>query len=345
VQKFKTFNLIFTLIIAVILIQSCGKADSESKSMDQIYTDQGVPVKTTAIKLSTFDTGKTFHQTLTGIQQSTASAAVADKVEKINFSAGDKVKQNQVVMTFPVDNPAAQYFQAKSAFEHIKATLLRMQNLYDNGGISLQELENTKTQYKVIKANWAAARKSVKTTAPISGIITEINVCESDNVKPGDKLFTVSCTDRLKTKLWVSENHILEIAKGDEATASWNGRTIFGSVAQVNLSMNGKKQAFGVTVEFDNHESKIPGGVNAEINISLKSSLPSVIIERKNLLKYKNAYTVFVAENGKACQRTVQIGRQQDLDVEILTGLKAGDLLITESKHLLADGAKISIRN
>ena len=313
--------------------------------MEQLHKENGVPVKVETISRQALSFEHTCHAVLTGIRESSASAAVADKVEKVHYAVGDVVEKDSVVISFPTDNPAAQYQQAKAAFEHAEATLKRMKSLYDNGGISLQDFENTKTQCEVSKANWEAVRQSVKVKAPISGAITQINVQESDNVHSGDKLFTVSQTNKLKAKIWVNENDINIINKDDKVTAEWGGHVIPGRVTQVDLSLDSHKQAFGVVIEFDNPAHTIKSGVNAEIRINSELSNQSLVVERKNILKQGNDDVVFVAANSTAHKRVVTLGKAAGVSVEVTSGLQEGDQLIIEGQMLLKDGDKILIKD
>jgi membrane fusion protein (multidrug efflux system) len=237
----------------------------------------------------------------------------------------------------------AQYFQAKVAYEHAEATLKRMEDLYQDGGISLQDLENTRTQFRMAQANWDAVKQSVKVEAPISGRLTSINVQETDNVKSGDVLFTISQTQKLKARLWVAENQINEFEVGNKATASWNSIQLEGTVTQVDMSLNSEKQAFGVTLEFDNPNEKIMSGVNAEIKIFTSYGEKAVIIDRKNIINSDNRDYVFVAENGIAKEQEIKVGKSLGLDVEVVNGLKEGDSLVVEGQLLLEDGAKVKI--
>ncbi|NOY60884.1 MAG: efflux RND transporter periplasmic adaptor subunit [Calditrichaeota bacterium] len=341
----KLITIFSCLFIVVQFFSGCTDEKNNAKSMEQLYKENGVPVKVETIKKVPIVIKHTYHAVLTGIKESKASAKVSDKVEKIYFSVGDHVKKDQVIISFPIDNPAAQYNQAKVSFEHARATLKRMQDLYKNGGISLQEFENTRTQFEVVKANWEAVKQFVKVQAPISGIITQINVQESDNVKPGDPLFTISQTYKLKSKFWVSESEIKDIHKGDSASATWGDITIKGRVIQVDLSLNAKKQAFGVAVEFDNSQKQIQSGVNAEITIQGDGGGEGILIGRKNLVRMENKNIVFVATNGIAKEREITIGKSIGLDVKVVKGLNPGDLLITEGQLLLKNGDKIRIIN
>ncbi len=339
----KMVAMILGLFIVIPFFASCTGEKSNAKSMEQLYKENGIPVRVKTIVKAPFITKHIFHSVLTGIRESKATARVTDKVERIYFKVGDQVEKDEVVISFPVDNPVAQYNQVKAAYENAQATIKRMQNLYENGGISLQEFQNTKTQFEVTKANWEAVKQSVKVQAPISGIITQINVQETDNVKPGDPLFTISQTRKLKSKFWVSESEIRDIHEGDPATASWGGTIISGQVVQVDMSLNQKKQAFGVAVEFENSGHQIMSGVNAEITVQKSLGNDVISIDRKNILLKENKNVVYVAVHGIAKEREIKLGKTYGLDVEIVKGLDPGDQLITDGQLLLKDGDKIKV--
>ena len=341
--KMRITLLIF--LSGAFILAGCTKEKNTAKSMEQLYKENGVPVKVDTVVKKTMSNTYTSHAVLSGIKESTASAKLADEVDKSYFAVGDVVDKDAVVVSFPKDNPAAQYNQARVAFEHAEATMKRMKNLYENGGISLQDFENADTQYKVAKANWQSVQQTVNVKAPIRGTITQINVQESDNVHPGDELFTISQTNRLKAKIWVAEKQIADIQKGASAVASWSGQSIMGRVAQVDMSLDQNSQSFGVVVEFDNGAGKIRSGANAEIKINSRNSIQAIFINRKNILKQGDEDVVFVATNGAAQKRPVELGRMIGLEVEVLSGLEEGEALITKGQLLLADGAKIRLVN
>ena len=343
----KRLSLLFTLLSGAVILffLGCSKNENAAKSMEQLHQEQGVPVHITPVQEVKKISKITYHAVLTGIKESTASAKVDDRIERILKSVGDYVQKGAEVLTFPENNPASQYNQARVANEHAQTTLKRMDNLYESGGISLQELDNVRTQTRVAEANWDAVRQSIKVCAPISGVITQMNVSETENVKSGDVLFTVSDTRGLKTHLWVTESDIQILSVGDKAEAVWNNILISGHIVQIDKALNTAQQAFGLRVEFENPGQKIISGVNAEIHLISEQHEPAIWIERKNLQTRKDGSTVFVAENGVARVRPVQIGKEIDLDVEIISGLHAGEALVIEGQHLLEDGMKINVLN
>jgi len=268
---------------------------------------------------------------------------VSDRVERVFYSVGDRVEKDAMVLSFPTDNPSTQYYQAKVSAEHARATLERMENLYASGGISLQELDGVRTQCRVAEANWDAARQAVEVRAPIGGILSSLNVTESDNVEPGDILFTISQTGTLKAKLWVSEDHAMELSPSTKAVARWEDRELPGRVVQVDRSLNNSMQAFGVVAEFENEGAEVMSGVNAEIMLFIESPGERVLIERKNLVTEGRERFVFTVGDSIAIKRPVTVGRSIGTEVEIAAGLAPGELLVTEGQLLLKDGAKVRI--
>ncbi len=341
----KVLVLLSFLTLSVLLLSSCGSRQDEAKSMEQIYSEEGVPVRTEKIELTNFADRRNFNAVLSGIEESSAYAMISDKVEKVHAKVGDFVKRDDVIVSFPTDNPAAQYYQAKVSFENAAASYRRMEGLFETGGISQQDLDNARTSYQVAQANWDAVQQAVLVRAPISGVLTKVNVRESDNVQPDDELFTISRIDELKAKIWVSDKDIRSFKKGLPAHATWNGVEISGKVVQVDMSVNQEKQAFGVTVELENPD-KIPlTGVVAVVSVGLHSNPQAVVVERKNVLKEGEKTYVFVADGGTARKKFVALGNSHGLDVEVVEGLSPGDELIVEGQMHLQDGEKIRITN
>jgi RND family efflux transporter MFP subunit len=341
----KRMNILGIVVFFLLLtIANCTKKDQgDVRSMAQIYQEEGVPVRVETVKPRTFKTVLKFNSVLRGIKESTAYAAMGDKVEKIHVRVGDLVKKDQVLVTFPTDSPSAKYYQAKVAFENAKTAFKRIDNLYMSGGISLQERDNAKAGYDVAAADWNAVKQMVKVKAPIAGYVAKIHVSETDNVDKEMALVTISQTKRMKAAIWISEDEISEIEKGIPATASWKGNSVEGEVVQVDMAMNYSKKAFRAQVEFDNSENQMKAGTTVDILITTSTKTNAIVMERKNILREKEENFVFVINKDKAEKRVVALGKQQGLDTEIIRGLKIGDRLVVEGHTLLENGTKVKI--
>jgi len=311
--------------------------------MEEIYRQEGAPVRVQIIKPQTFSARLIYQAALKGMREASAYASFGGRIEKIYFKVGDYVKKDQVVMSFPTETPATQYNQAKVAYENAEKNMKRMDKLYSNGGVSQQMYDNVRAQYEVAKANWETVRQMVQVKAPISGIITRMDVTETDNVQKKAELFTVSQTGKLKAKIWIGEKDICDVHPGLPAVAVWHNSDVRGRVKQVDASVNPKRQAFGVVLEFDDPGQAMACGATADIRITNYEKDNAIVVPRKNILREAGKTFVYVVHNGLAKKQQVKLGRTYGMDVEVLSGLSAGDSLIAEGQLLLADSSKIKI--
>lgn len=327
-----------------LLVMSCSEDQvSESRNLEKIHSEEGVPVRVRQVEEETFVTTLFYNSTVKGIRESSGSAMISDTVESILFEIGDYVEKDQTVIRFPESNPSASYFQAEAAFKAAEQAFRRVENLYKNNGVSRQSYDDARTQYEVQLANWENVQKLVSVKAPISGYITRINVGESDNVKPGTELFTVSNFSELMATVYVNDDQIGEIRAGQKVTASWKEEQISGTVTQVDLAKDPRKKAFAVKVRLDNSLMAVPSGVFVDLTIETSSIQGAFVLHRNEMLyKGEEAYVLLESE-GYAKKQVVVPGASQGMYYHIESGLTSGDSLITEGLNMVRADGKVRI--
>ncbi len=340
----KTPQVVLTLLLLVITI-GCDDDGTKAKNLEELYAEKGIPVKVEVIKPQPFSVYDNYFAKLSGIEETSEYSPIAEKIHSVRYKVGDWVREGQVVIQFPSSNPGTEYYQAKETYENAKTSFERIKSLYEKGGISRQDFDNSKTQYEVAKANWNAIRQSIKIEAPMSGVITKINVQPSDNVDEEQELFTVSKLNKLKASVWVPEKDIIRYKVGQKASAKWNDAVLEGQVIQVNRSVHEVKQAFEVIVQFNNPGMVEQTGMTAEIVVETYYNPQAFSINRRFVVERENKSWVYVAEGDSAQLKPVEVGGSNGSNVEIKTGLKTGEKLITEGLLLISDGKKINIKN
>jgi RND family efflux transporter MFP subunit len=336
----KKLSFYVCLVAALFTFAACSKKESgDMKSMEQIHEEDGFPVVTRTMAPSVFKTFLKYPATFIARSESTAKAKISEVVRTIHAKLGDTVAKDDVIVTFSQDN--ASYQQAKSNFANAEATYKRMQQLFASNGVSQQNLDNAKTQYEVARANFKLIDDNVNVKAPIGGIITRIDVRVTENVSDGTVLFTVSNLDTIEARIWVSAKDIGFIQTDVPVVTEWLGETISGKVTQVNMIMDTGKKAFLVLADFPNKKHLLTSGMTMDVSLQTYINEAALQVHRKELVTENNVTYVYLSVGDTAQKHEVLIGKQQGLLLEIIQGLKPGDVLISEGSQMVQDGNKV----
>ncbi|MFP4369960.1 MAG: efflux RND transporter periplasmic adaptor subunit, partial [Candidatus Kapaibacterium sp.] len=283
---YKKLIVASAFFVPVLLFVSCGEEEVkiEQKSMTEIREEDGLPVEVKTLQPQMFEKNISYFSSLHGIKESTKGAAVADRIRKINAKVGDYVKEGQVIVEFPTDNPNMQYEQAKVGFENTKKTYDRMKGLLEAGEISQQQFDNTETQYLVAKRNFEQVKEVLMVEAPISGRIVKLHHKEGDIPKMGDPLFTVAQTNQMISKIDVSDDEILNFKLGQQATAEWQDYSFNGRVSEIALATEARTNAFPVEIQFNNPENKLKSGMSITVKVKIYEN-PDALVVQRNLVQ------------------------------------------------------------
>jgi RND family efflux transporter MFP subunit len=337
----KKYTVFLVAGIAGLLAFSC-KGDAEaSKSMEQIYAEEGYPVQTRTVTPEPFSVFLKYPAEFKARSQSSVYAKTSDVIRSVDFKVGDYVKRDEVVLSFSTNNSA--YQQAKASFENSQATYTRMNTLYEAGAISRQDFENTRTQYILARETFKAADELIRIKAPIDGYITQLNVQASVNVRAGDALFTVSNQDGFEADFYVLPNEIDNIQVNARVFVEGRNETIEGRITEVSLMMDVQKKAFPVKAFFAGKPRTLVSGMSVDAAVEVYQNNKALTVSRNELTRSGESWTIFLIEDGKAVQETVVLGQTQGFDYEILDGLAEGDTIISDGLVELNDGAKVKI--
>jgi RND family efflux transporter MFP subunit len=343
---FLKYTLYFVIAALFITIAGCTSRENEqSKSMDQIQKEKGIPVTVKKVTPQKFETYLTFFGKFKGAKETIIGSMIGGRIEKILARPGDFVKKDQVIIEFPEDSPASKYQQAKAAYEMSKKTYERMKALYEKGEISQAQFDGAETKYAVDKRNYEITKDMLKLIAPYNGTITELMVHEGDNVKQKTPLFTIAQLHKMKIRVWLSDEERMILKKGMRVIAKVSGMTVEGKVYELSLSADPFKQSFYADLIFANKDKKILPGTIADIKIITYENDQAITVPRNIVRRNGDETFVFIADGAKAVKRIIKISRESGILYEISSGLRVDDQLIVKGGARLLDGTKINAVN
>jgi membrane fusion protein (multidrug efflux system) len=338
--------LFVCVVVPSLAFTNCGDDEQkvETKSLEQIYEDEGVPVRIIDVTDGAISNQVKFIATMSGIQETTISAKIADKIVTLPVRVGQSVKEGQIVATFPTDNVSVQWNQAKASLDNAQKTYERMKNLLASGDIAQSNFDGAETQYLVAKQTFDNLKQMVYLDAPFDGIITSIPSKVGDKVNPGAPIVTVAKTGTMIARIWASETEVGELKIGMPAQVTINDQTFTGKIADIALSMDQARRAFQVDVHFANPKGLIKSGTVVDVVFNFgNSTRQAIVIPRRVMQTNGDEQFVFVADNGVAKKVPIKISNALGTSVVVEEGLKPEDKVISEGTSLLDDGDKIKI--
>lgn len=334
---------VLVLAVSVVACGGQGKSGADvTKSMEKIQAEEGVPVRVRPLVAKDFSVYLKYPTTLRSKAESTAYAGLSDVVRTIPVKVGDRVLRDQTVVTFSLDNP--QYQQARLAFENAKSSYDRSSALFADAGMSKQDFDNVRTQYEIARATFKQIADAVEVKAPIDGYVTRINVRPTENVRPGDALFTVSNQDGFEARFYVTLEEIDRVKVGARAKIETSDGEAEGRVVEVSLIMDPDRKAFPATAFFAGKTRGLVSGMSVDVGVETYRNESAIVVDRKELVRSGDSWIAYVASaDGKAQRRDVVVGRERGLELEIVGGLRAGEALISTGAQNVLDGTPVKV--
>lgn len=354
---------IFTGAFALLALASCGGGETHSHEKD-IHTEEATHgtsdeivltpgkakaagVKTQTIKAGTF-CGVIHASGQILASQGDEATVVASTSGIVSFvrplAEGMAVAENKPVLTVSgsriqdgdaVGRARVAYETAKSEYERA-SKLVGEQIVSQKDFNTLKEAyENARIAYKALSPS--ADGQGVSVVSPLTGYVKSCLVKEGDYVTIGQPLMTVTQTRRLRLRADVPERHYPMLRE----VASAHFRTSYNDHVYPLDSLNGRLLSYGrstgdtsyyipVTFEFDNRGEVLPGAF-AEVWLLSGKRQGVISVPHSALTEEQGVKFVYVQLDTECYQkREVKTGADDGTNVEILSGLKEGEKLVTE---------------
>lgn len=341
------FSSIITLLIVIglITLQACSEKKQESDTIDKTkYTDT-VYVETDIAKLRELNITKTFSGTLEGEEQANIVSKIPERITEVKIKVGDFVSRGKVLFILDKGGASSQYFQSQAVYLNAEKNLERMKNLFNEGAVSRQSLDATQTAYDVAKANFEAAKSTVEITAPISGVITSLNVNIGDIANPQIVMATVANINKLKAKFNAGENDLADFQIGQITNVYSELKPDLiqpGKIIQISKSADIQSRTFEVQALFSNTSDKwFKPGMFCRVQVNLKTQKDALSIPLTSITKYENVSGVFIVNDGKVNFKPITTGLTDGKYVAVITGINAGDKIVSLGMNNLKNGTVV----
>jgi membrane fusion protein, multidrug efflux system len=338
-----------------------------SNSSQQPPVEKRVAVKVAAVARGSITSYVHVSGTTQPLQQAKIGSKVEGIVKEILADEGSVVKKNQVLLRLdPVEFILA-LNQARAALKQAECDLVQQANdwsristLYERRIVAKNRYDSMQAAYETAKARveenravLALAQHKYEDSvvhAPFDGVITAKMMHEGEvSSLWAYKWQALEIMDLSSVKLEcdVSEKLKAQLHKGMQAEIKMDafpGDTFTGRIATVNPVVEPAQRTFRIKIVIPNPEQKLTAGMFARVRIALSRKDNVLIIPAAEILERPDGHFIFIIKDGAAEQRRITLGDREEKIVEVVDGVKQGDVVVIEGSYRLQNGYKVDIR-
>lgn len=350
----KRFTVISTMVVivgVVFAILMTNTAESTAQTSNKISTAYSVSV-ITANKQNIAENFSVVG-TITANNDVVILSETSGRIVKVHAEVGDYKQAGSVLVEVDDELKEAAYKTAKMTYDKAKKDLERFESLYKESSISESQIEQSRWNFQNAEAQFIVARRQyrdTKITTPISGIVTArpVNVGTMLQGTPQPTVVAnVVDISKLKVKISVSEKDVFKLKIGDAVdvtTDVYPGVSFDGRVSTVSVKAD-EAHTYPVEVILNN-DSKHPlkAGMFGSVSFSSRTNDQRIVIPREAIVGSVKEPKVYVVESNTAKIRPIVVGKEMGTNVEVLSGITIGEVVVVNGQNNLKDNVAVTVR-
>ncbi len=280
------------------------------------------------------------------------TATITDTVTAIHFEDGQRVSGGDILVEMTSKEEHAQLEEELSTISEAEKQYNRLPPLIESGAVSKSLLDQRERELSTAQARLRAIESRLQDRlilAPFSGVVGLKNISVGALVEPGDVITTLDDDSIMKLDFNVPAIHLASLERGipiKARSSAYVGREFEGTVISIGSRVDSVTRSITVRALIDNQERLLKPGLLMTAEL-LKNKRDAIVILEEALIPSGKTNFVLVVDSSlsplKAARREVQIGMRRFGAVEIVQGLKDGELVVTHGAMNVRPGQELTI--
>jgi RND family efflux transporter MFP subunit len=349
----RSTKITITIVIAGTLVAAVAfKLMSNQKEVAaKVYhpdINAAVVVQVDTVSTGRFDVAAAFTGSFSPNREVTIGSETSGRVVKVDVQEGSQVSTGQRIAQLDDRLIQAQRQSAQANYDRAKNTLARYQQ--GSSGVTQLQMDNAKTEILTTQAQTEQLKTQIRQftiSAPFAGIITSRNFELGAIVSPGMQMATLIDISSVKLEISVPEKSIAQFTLGqtiDVKTDVYPDTPFQGKVDMIGSKADASHN-FQVKILVPNPKAALKSGMYGTVVLNAETSGDALTIPRSALLGSSVKPQVYVVEAGVSKLRDIQTGSGNEIRIEVVGGLRKGDIVVSGGLVNLSDGTKVSIAN
>ncbi|MDQ6472786.1 efflux RND transporter periplasmic adaptor subunit [Flavobacterium sp. LHD-80] len=349
----KVKNLIYALLviglggfIAYRVVSNKSKNDESKKFGDK---DKPTTVTGIVVKTAVFDNNLSLSGSIEANEQIEIRSEVSGIVEGIYFNEGSYVNKGQVLFKVNDIELRAQLRQAQTREGLAGENERRAKLLLQKEAISQEEFDVANADYASAKAQTQLIKAQISKTsvkAPFSGKIGLRSISPGTYITPTILVAKLVNTGKLKITFSIPEKYATQVKNGSniDFTVSGSNKVYNAKIYAIEPEVAVATRTLQIRAIADNGDGKLFPGTFADVKLPLNIIKDAIVVPTEAIVPVQDGKKVFIANMGKAKEVMVEATTRTDASILILSGLKAGDTLVTSGVMSLKNDAPIKVK-
>ena len=365
-------NVVIGIVIAAALLLLSGilpRLSREKRVEAEAREVMGAPVVTVAAAhLGESTNVLSLPATLYGLHETGLFVRTNGYVRALRADMGSHVKAGDTLVVVEMPELEQELNQARATYNQLQATgaltrstLDRWRGMVKQGAATQQELDEKQGAFNVAEAASASAKANIERltelkrfgnlVAPFSGVVTARNIDVGALVSPTTgtgvrPLFSLVQMDTLRVVTNVPQTAAPNMKAGQSADVfvqELPGVAFHGKVMRTAQSLDLTTRTLMTEVQVDNRAGRLMPGMFGHVNFELSRGQRALLVPANTLIVRATGALVAVVRDGKVHMTKVTLGRDYGSEVEIVTGLTAGDMLVVNPSDDIVDGLTVRV--
>jgi membrane fusion protein (multidrug efflux system) len=296
--------------------------------------------------------------TLRAVRGVDVTTEVAGLVRTVGFHSGEETAGGAILVQLNADSDIAQQQALAAAAELSEVVYKRDQEQFKAQAISQAQLDSDAADVKSKRAQEAAqaalvAKKTLR--APFAGRLGITTLNPGQYLNPGDKVVTLQQLDPILVDFRLPQQSLSRVAVGQSVALTadtWPGVTFAGHITAVNPLIDSATRNVQLEAAVDNHSRQLFPGMFGHLQVAAGAPVHALTLPQSAVTYNPYGATVFLVvpdtanKGGQTVKQTfVTLGDTRGDQVQALTGVKEGDVVVTAGQLKIKNGTPIAIDN
>jgi membrane fusion protein (multidrug efflux system) len=271
-------------------------------------------------------------------------------VEFVGPREGEWVKEGDLIAQIDMAALKATLERCEASSEMAESMAERRRNLHESKMISKEALDQAITDHTLAVCSLKEARvnfEQASVRAPIDGVINKLYIDPGEFVNRGAMVAELVDVRTIRINVQIPEMDVRYIEKGEKVLVkidAYPEEKWIGEIDLVSFKADPATKTFKARVVVENGDLRIRPGMIAHVAFLRKEIPDAITVPIFSIIDKGGEKIIFVAEEGKARARNIEIGVIGKQRIQITKGLEAGEKLIVKGQHEVEEGVRVILQ-